>query len=376
MESKGIRTLPIVALALGIGVFFTAQASLMSLAAERRIDFQKDVVPELLFWTVWAAFSPTVLAAARRWPLDAKRSRQPLVAHLAISVTMAFVQTLVAFGLRPTILWLSGSFDGADVAAWVGNKESAMVWGLFMGIMFYALIVGTHSVLRYRALYTAEQMSAAELSRRGAALEAELAHAKLDALRSQLRPHFLFNTLNAISVLSQQDSAKTRTVLLRLASLLRRSLDEDSHEVALSQELSFLNEYLDIMRVRLGDRLDARVRAEADALEARVPVFLLQPLVENALEYGEGDDGQTRIVIAAGRSDDDLVIVLENSAASEFRGGAIRDGIGLGNTRARLRELYGDRAYVRLGPATQFFAPAGVRVELRLPFASTTAVNA
>jgi LytS/YehU family sensor histidine kinase len=219
-------------------------------------------------------------------------------------------------------------------------------------------------------------MGAAELSRRGAALEAELAHAKLDALRSQLRPHFLFNTLNAIAVLSQQDSAKTRQMLLRLSSLLRRSLDEDTHEVALSRELSFLNEYLDIMRVRLGDRLDARVCAEANALDARVPVFLLQPLIENALEYGEGDDGQIRIVVAAERADADLVLVVENSAASEFRSDAMRDGIGLGNTRARLRALYGDRAYVRLGPATQFFALAGVRVELGLPFASATAVNA
>jgi two-component system, LytTR family, sensor kinase len=378
MESRAMRTPQIVAFALVIGVFFTAQASLMSLAADRRLDFQNDVVPELVYWSMWALFAPVVLAAARRWPFDVRPWRRPLLAHLLICAALAIAQSTLAFGLRPVLRWLLGSFSASDVAEWLAHKESSIVWGLFMGVMFYAFIVGAYSMLRYRALYAAAQMHAVELGRRGAALEAELARGKLDALRSQLRPHFLFNTLNAISVLSQRDARKTQQMLLRLSSLLRRSLDEESHEVALCDELSFLNEYLDIMRVRFGDRLDISVAIEREVRDARVPAFLLQPLVENAIEHGERDDGRTVISLEVWRSEHNLVVVVENSAANASpvtMNGAptTTEGIGLGNTRARLRELYGDLASLRLGPASERFPSPGVRVELVLPFASAAA---
>lgn len=374
MESKAIRTPQVVLLALAIGLFFTAQASLMSLAADRRIIVQKDIAPELLYWTVWALLSPLLLAAARRWPLDTRPSNRPILAHLACCLVLAVIQSAIAFGLRPTLWWATGFFTTAEIPAWIARRASSMVWGLFMSVMFYVVIVGIYSVLRYRALYAAEQMSAAELSRRGASLEAELARAKLDALRSQLRPHFLFNTLNAISVLSQRDADKARQMLLRLSSLLRRSLEEDAHEVALCQELQFLNEYLDIMRVRLGERLDVRVAVDPDALEARVPVFLLQPLVENAIEHGEGDDGRTVISVTASCAGDHLVVVIENAGTPHGNGAPPREGIGLGNTRARLRELYGERAHVQLAAANMESRSPAARLELVLPFVTAATI--
>jgi LytS/YehU family sensor histidine kinase len=164
-------------------------------------------------------------------------------------------------------------------------------------------------------------------------------------------------------------------MLFRLASLLRRSLDEQAHEVALRQELSFLNDYIDIMRVRFGERLDIRLAVAPDALDARVPVFLLQPLMENAIEHGERDDGRTVIALWARRRDDTLRVVVENSGPSLTAGAAIREGVGLGNTRARLREMYGDRASVDLGPARDAATAPGARVELALPYAPMAAAE-
>jgi sensor histidine kinase regulating citrate/malate metabolism len=166
-----------------------------------------------------------------------------------------------------------------------------------------------------------------------AALETELTRSKLDALRSQLRPHFLFNTLNAISGLMPEGADKPRHMLLRLSSLLRRSLDEEAHEVPLQQELAFLNDYLDIQRVRFGSRLTVQLAVDPAVLPARVPVFLLQPLLENAIEHGEGDDGRTTIALSAARDGDVLHVTVEDDGPGIAISASMREGVGLRNTR-------------------------------------------
>src|SRR5262249_25637526 len=154
----------------------------------------------------------------------------------------------------------------------------------------------------------------AELAARSATLEGQLARAQLDALRSQLRPHFLFNTLNAISVLATEDPERARHMVVRLGSLLRRSLDEEEHEVPLRQELVFLDDYLDIQRARFGDRLVVSLEVDARAAEARVPVLLLQPLVENAIEHGWPEkDVTTTIALHATRTDGVLRLSVEDN---------------------------------------------------------------
>lgn len=149
-------------------------------------------------------------------------------------------------------------------------------------------------------------------------------------------------------------------MLLRLSTLLRRSLDEQSHEVTLQQELAFLNDYLDIQRVRFGDRLTVQLTVDPAALSARVPVFLMQPLLENAIEHGGSDDGRTTIDLTVTRHDGTLNLVLDDQGPGVSHA---REGIGLGNTRERLLHLYGTRASVTLSTTDR-----GTRVELRLPF--------
>lgn len=361
MTSNGMRTSRVVALALVVGAFFTAQEVFMDLARRRPELAGQDVVNGLVFWAVWALLTPLAVSAVRRWPLDVKPVGRPIVVHAAVSIILAVVHNVITFGADSLGPYLNGGAGSMTEALSRSASPVAFVWGMFVGVLFYAVIVMVYAALRFRGLYVVEQHSAA-------ALQAELTQTKLDTLRSQLRPHFLFNTLNAISVLVTEDARKAQQMILRLSTLLRRSLDEEAHEIALRQELAFVNDYLDIQRGRFGDQLTVHVTVDPTVLEAQVPVFFLQPLLENAIEHGKSDDRCTTIALRAGREHDMLRVTLEDDGPGLGDGGAVRAGIGLTNTRARLHHLYGTRATAELHAAHETSDSRGVCVEVRIPF--------
>lgn len=195
-------------------------------------------------------------------------------------------------------------------------------------------------------------------------LEAQLATARLDALRMQLNPHFLFNTLHAVSALVERDPSGVRKMIARLSELLRHTLDTPAAEqVPLRDELAFLQRYLDIMAVRFQGKLRVSQAIENEARDARVPNFILQPLVENALEHGVSRaTGEADIQIRARRDDGQLVVTIHDGGPGFDA--AAEGGVGLANTRARLQALYGDAASVtmRTEPA------GGAAAEIRLPW--------
>lgn len=362
-----MRTSRVVALALVVGTLFVTQELLTQLASGEPISVIGDLKVVLVFWVVWALLTPAVLAALRRWPLDARPAYRSLLIHVVVATILAAVQSLITIGLRSLLFYLRGGV-GAREALIDNAGLTPFVWSMFTGAFFYAVVVMVSTALRFRALFAAERVSAAELASRSAALEAELTQSKLDTLRSQLRPHFLFNTLNAISVFVTEDAEKAQQMILRLSTLLRRSLDEEAHEVPLQQELGFVNDYLDIQRGRFGDRLNVELAIDPNVVNASVPVFLLQPLLENAIEHGKSDGKRATIVLSAGRDDGMLHITLEDDGAGIAGGGPVREGIGLRNTRARLHHLYGTGATVELGPAHGMTESPGARVEIRIPF--------
>ena len=156
-------------------------------------------------------------------------------------------------------------------------------------------------------------------------------------------------------------------MVVRLGSLLRRSLDEEHHEVPLHQELSFLNEYLDIQRMRFGDRLSVTVAIEPDTVDARVPTLLLQPLVENAIKHGASDDdGSATIAIRARRDDGRLQITVQDHGPGP---NGAPEGVGLRNTRQRLRALYGDATTLSL-QRVEGAGVEGALVRILMPFAT------
>jgi two-component system, LytTR family, sensor kinase len=376
MRSGSLRASKVVVLALVVGAFFTAQATFMGLAAGRSLD-RWTLLQETIYWLVWALFAPLILASARRWPLDAKPLRVPAAAHAMTSIGLAFAETAAAFGLYLALLVAMGQVPADRAGRWLLDRATAPVSGVFMGVFFYWVVIAVFNGVRFRELYAAERLAAADLAGRSATLEAELARSQLDALRSQLRPHFLFNTLNAISTLTVEDPEKARRMLLRLGSLLRRSLDEEQHEVPLEQELGFLLEYLEIQRVRFGDRLVVRVEIDPAVTTARVPVLFLQPLVENAIEHGGTDrQGGTSIVVRATRQDGALLLSVEDDGAGPGTEPSPAEGIGLRNTRERLRKLYGEQASLSLRSVRPDQPGAGgARVEISIPYVPSSSTS-
>src|SRR5579864_1345886 len=353
MHPQGMRTSRVIALALLVGLFFVAQEALIQLALGRPVGLLNDIDVVLRFWVVWALLTPFVLKALRRWPLDAEPTYVPLVAHVSVAAVLASVHSVITLSLSPIARGLFGTVSLRE-ALRQNASPVAFTSDVFTGAFFYAAALMVYTAVRFRT--------------KSVALEAELTQSKLDTLRSQLRPHFLFNTLNAISVFMTEDADKAGQMLLHLSRLLRRSLDEEAHEVSLRQELSFVDDYLAIQRGRFGDQLLVRIEVDPAALAARSPVFLLQPLLENAMEHGRADDRPTTIALSARREDDELRLTLEDDGPGLGDGALVHEGIGLRNTRARLHHLYGAAASVRLRPASGMTDSRGTCVDIRIPF--------
>jgi two-component system, LytTR family, sensor kinase len=207
---------------------------------------------------------------------------------------------------------------------------------------------------------------ATELRAEAAELHAQVTDARLNALRTQLNPHFLFNTLNAVSTLVDEDPPGARRMIARLSDLLRHTLDGDEQEIPLARELEMLRRYLDIMEVRFQDKLEVSIETEPSLHDALVPNLVLQPLVENAFRHGLGlMQTAGRVTVRAVRDDGDLVLTVRDNG----RGPAnpVREGVGLTNTRARLTQLYGARQQLALTAAEG----GGAVVEVRIPYHTT-----
>lgn len=195
-----------------------------------------------------------------------------------------------------------------------------------------------------------------------AELSAMLQQAQLQALRSQLNPHFLFNTLHSIAELIHENPRHAEQMLLQLGELLRKSLKAQSLEVPLSEEIDFIRSYLAIEQMRLGDRLEVVWRVDADVLGARVPSLILQPIVENAVQHGVAASSQAgRLEIVATRSSDQLRLEVRDNGPG-VKEGSTSSGIGIGHTRARLVRLYGSRASLDLNN------DRGLVASIRLPW--------
>jgi LytS/YehU family sensor histidine kinase len=196
-------------------------------------------------------------------------------------------------------------------------------------------------------------------------LETQLAQAQLQALRMQLQPHFLFNTLNAISALALADPLQARLMIARLSDFLRLTLEErHAPQVPLSRELEFLACYLGIQQVRFQDRLSTELDVADDTLTAAVPNLILQPLVENALRHGLQDKPGAGMLRVSTRRDGDQLHLRVDDDGLGLQPAGTAEGIGLGNTRSRLHMLFGDAAQLVLSA----IPGGGTRAEVRLPY--------
>jgi len=314
------------------GLYMAAQYYVYRTRAGLPASWVSLLVQELSYALLWAGFTPLVLWLAGRFPIDRTRWVRSVPIHMALSIVLAVAQKM-----------LSGLFVGLYQAgrgttfSWEAQFQNLLLV-VDYGILLYWMILLMHYAIAYHARYQERELRTSQL-------ETQLAHAQLQALKMQLHPHFLFNTLNAISVLIRKDPDIARRTVGRLSDLLRLTLENaGDHEVPLKTELEFLDQYLQIERTRFGDRLTVRLNVSRDLLEARVPNLILQPLVENAIKHGISTQrGPGLIEICAQRENGKLILqVRDNGPGLSKRGKtSIKEGVGLMNIRARLQQLYG-----------------------------------
>ncbi len=325
---------------------------------------------ELPVWYLWVAFGPVILALARRFPIVGPPRWRNLAVHLVASAVLSTVHILalsVYRGLVP--IPLPPGVSVGQIAA------LTLIQYLLTMMTVYATIVAVqHAIAQYRES-RARALQAVQL-------ETRLANARLDVLKMQLQPHFLFNTLNTISSLTMSDARAAQRMIVRLSDLLRLSLENLSiHEIPLSEELDFLRRYAEIQQVRFSDRLVLDYDIEEGTETNLVPRLMLQPLVENAIRHGvERTSAPVRVEIRARRMGDFLRIDVEDSGPgpdSEAEGSSQNGstGIGLRNTRARLKQLYGDKQRLSIGRSHAGGAVVEIAVPVRFAPASASEVT-
>jgi two-component system, LytTR family, sensor kinase len=261
-----------------------------------------------------------------------------------------------------TLFVLAFSYFSSAAPSPRGKMFRDLFFGNFhMDFLTYWVIVGTTYAFVYYKKYRQHELVASQL-------EARLAQARLQVLKMQLHPHFLFNTLHTISALMHEDVEAADRMMARLSDLLRLTLETaTSQEVALRQELDFLRLYIEIEQIRFGERLTVRREIEPSALDARVPNLILQPLVENAIRHGIAPRAEGgSIQIRAFRDNGSLRLEIQDDGKGLPGDWIEKNGRGLGltNTRERLRYLYGNKQQFELcnGDA------GGLMVRLTIPF--------
>jgi signal transduction histidine kinase len=358
-----LRTLRLVVLMIGVASGLVAawvadpDPTTVSPWRWRLILFLKNS----LFWGLWAVLVPLVAEAAERiaglnWP---RWRSLPLHALLALLVATGHLSLVaLADDLLRLVVLAQAPLEWRVAVLWKQPPRLAIEWE----ITLYAAVVAFVSTLRLQG----------ELQRRALAearLETRLTEARLAMLETQLRPHFLFNTLHAVGALVRRDPDTAERMLVHLAQLLRTTLERNSGRVVrLADDLATLHDYLEIERIQMGDRLTVSVDVAPDAAEGEVPLLLLQPLVENSIRHGlQPRASGGHVDVRARRTGARLRVEVADDGIGI--GPTLVEGVGLGNTRARLAELYRDAHEFAISSRPT----GGVVVTLEIPFRAAVA---
>ena len=333
-------------------------------AAARELDPRIPGVPHriahaalnatLVEYAIWAVLTLPIWWLATRYNIEGGRRYGRVALFMLLGLALAMTLDTMLFEVRESLM-----FDLRPPR----RRPPLMLFGLgFLDdLMVYFAVLGTGVARDYLLRYHAHLEETAQL-------RAQLGEARLDALRAQLNPHFLFNTLNAVSALAERDPRGVRRMIARLSELLRYTLDESTdQEVPLHREVELLGEYLELMQIRFQDKLEVSIEVDDDAREALVPNLLLQPIVENAIKHGVSrNTGAGSIRVQARRDGERLVLTVTDNGPGPGEG---EEGVGLRNTNARLRQMYGAAHRVTLRLASPKGGPAaGTVAEIILPY--------
>jgi two-component sensor histidine kinase len=307
-------------------------------------SFARIVLWQLCSWGIWGVATPVVLRLGARLTDRSVGVRRSVVGAVATAPLILFAHILCAsvatVGLQPYFPVETFRFGAALVLQTISLPVDLLVYGLL-------LLIGSSLAVYNRAR---------TLELRESRLEADLARAQLDALRLEIEPHFLFNTLNSIAALIRsRASDRALAMLLELSELLRAAVDgRRQHTTTLAEETAFVKRYIELQRARFSDRLDVKYSISPDSEQCAVPAFLLQPVVENAFRHGLARrTGSCRLELAASIDGGQLHLSVRDDGAGLPADFDLTEhaGTGLGNARQRLQRLYDGAARLDLEPA-------------------------
>lgn len=315
-----------------IGLAFASQYNFTQSRRGYIVTWEFALITALADWYLFALLSIPALWLSRRFRLEGARWRSSLLIHFVASGAFAFLWVVLRVMVEKLRVSNQGQTFYFDVVF-----HWTLVRSIYFNLLVYWIIIGVSHAFDFYQKYRERQLHALEL-------EKLLAQSRLEALQAQLNPHFLFNTLHAISALMHQNVEAADRMIARLSDLLRAALESaETQEVPLREELDFLKKYLEIEQTRFGDRLKVQMDIAAETWDARVPNLVLQPLVENAIKHGIEPKAKPGIItLSAHCVDKQLSIEVRDNGVGIADKTALAEGVGLSNTRARLRHLYGD----------------------------------
>jgi signal transduction histidine kinase len=330
----GVRWPHILVTATALGVLSTTLAwQFTRMFGKTATPLTTLIVLNFTWWYVWAVMAPAVIWLSQHFRIE----RGTLLRAAAVHLPGVVIFSLAHIAGMEGVNWWLAQTDGRDYDWWKQVQRGAVLYFDWEMMTYWAIVGLSHALLYYR--------DAKARAIRSAQLETKLVEAQLDRLQQQLQPHFLFNTLHAISSLMHKDVEAAERMLIQLSDLLRLTLEHlGQHEVTLEAELGALSKYLAIEQVRFADRLVVRYDIQPETLDSRVPSLLLQPLVENAIKHGVArKGGQGHIDISARRDGGKLRLEVRDDGVglSEDALTALQKGIGVSTTRARLQHLFG-----------------------------------
>jgi len=362
------RKLAIVATVLGLwGALVLLFAA--PLALRDPVSWRQAISFGVSFWVLWVLFLPAVAWLSFRFPIERRRLLRNMGIHLlvcllVVGTSKASFRAVARTFSRSQRSETTGRSPDSRTSRLPPPGTSGTLLGLRLAldVLLYWSLVGVCQGIRNFRI-------SQERERRAAELEARLTSAKLQALRMQINPHFLFNTLNSIAALVYVNPRAADEMLGDLSELLRRSLDSmEEQEIPLAQELEFIGAYISIEQKRFGERLRVEQSVPDELMKALVPALILQPLVENAIRHGiEPRRGPGLVSIEAKQEDKHLHLIVRDDGRGlpgADLNSSVRRGIGLANIQARLQGLYGQDQSFSFGRAE----PQGCRVDIRLPF--------
>ena len=357
------RWIPWLLFALGLAVFGCLNGLSSSAAASSSGRFQSVwpvVISSLITWSLWLPLTPVILWIGRKFSFDRERPVRSVLIYLLAGALLSFIHLALQTGINFGFV-----YGFRALVPFVTYRYFVLISNYLTGLVVFGLILAVGMALNYYGQYREEELKASQL-------ESQLSQSQLQALKMQLHPHFLFNTLNSISALQLVDTRAAQKMMARLGDFLRMTLDNSGdQEVTLKQELEFLECYLEIERTRFGERLATHFAVTPDTLDARVPNLILQPIVENAIRHGVAPHLAPAVIsIFVQRQNGILRMQVRDNGQGVPIGvngnPNFTEGLGLANTRSRLERLYGAAARFHLQNADE----GGLVVTLEIPFVS------